>query len=252
VSEGDDPFADLGPERDPGTERRRAIGEKLAERDRTHPEPAPERPEVPRPGNKYAWVVGIVLLMFASVVLLRSIASNDGEGLRGPEPGTKLPDFAVPLILGGVEGDANLCQRRPCSERAGPIPACEVRAPGVLNVCELREDPLVLTFVFDRAANCLPQVDRTERVGRSLRGVRFATVFFSHKNRDELRTIVTRRRWAQPVGLDRDGQVSNRYGVGVCPTTVFAKAGGAVLVSRLGNLTEEEIRRDARRLSRRG
>jgi hypothetical protein len=252
VTEGDDRFADLRPERDSGEERRRAIGEKLAERDRTHPEPAPERPQAPRPTNRYAWVVGIVLLMFASVVLLRNIASGDGEGLRGPEPGTRLADFAVPLVLGGVEGDANLCQRRPCSERAGPIPACEVRAPGVLNICELRDEPLVLTFVFDRAADCLPQVDRTERVRRTLRGVRFATVFFSHKDRDELRSIVTRRRWTQPVGLDRDGQVSTRYGVGVCPTTVFAKAGGEVLTTRLGNLTEKEIRRNAARLLRRG
>ena len=45
----DDRFEDLG-----GEQRRAEIGERLAERDRTHPE-QPRRPEVPRPGNKYAW-----------------------------------------------------------------------------------------------------------------------------------------------------------------------------------------------------
>ena len=34
-----------------------SIGDRLAERDRTHPEPG-ARPEVPRPSNKYAWAVG--------------------------------------------------------------------------------------------------------------------------------------------------------------------------------------------------
>ena len=46
----EDRFEDLGPARG-------RIGDRLAERDRSHPEPV-RPPEVPRPGNKYAWVVG--------------------------------------------------------------------------------------------------------------------------------------------------------------------------------------------------
>jgi hypothetical protein len=42
--------------------------------------------------------------------------------------------------------------------------------------------------------------------------------------------------------------VANLYGVGGCPTTVFARAGGRVAATKLGNLTEEELRRRARRL----
>jgi hypothetical protein len=51
-----DRFEDLSP------------GERLAERDRTHPEPM-RRPEMPHAGNKYAWLVGIVLFMGLAVLL---------------------------------------------------------------------------------------------------------------------------------------------------------------------------------------
>jgi predicted phage tail protein len=120
----------------------------------------------------------------------------------------------------------------------------------VLNVCLLRRDPLVLTFIFDRGADCYPQVDRTERVRDDLDGVRFATVYFSRKERSELRSLVEARGWRQPIGVDQDGEVSNRYGVGVCPTTTFVREGGVVLETKLGNLTEDQIRRNAERLLR--
>jgi hypothetical protein len=232
----DDRFDDLG-----------TPGERLAERDRTHPEPV-RPPEVPRPGNKYAWLVGILALMGLSVLLFANTLPNTGKGINGPEPGTRLKAFASPSALGDVEGQPNVCQRkRDCNETNGPIPACEVRIPGVVNLCELRTRPLVLTFVFDRGADCLPQVDRTERVRDDLPGVNFATVFFSHKDRDELRRIVQGRGWRQPVATD-DGAIVNVYGVGGCPTTVFARAGGEVAATKLGNLTEDELRRTAQRL----
>ena len=42
--------------------------------------------------------------------------------------------------------------------------------------------------------------------------------------------------------------MANLYGVGGCPTTVFANAGGTVARTRLGNLTEQELRAQAERL----
>jgi hypothetical protein len=39
--------------------------------------------------------------------------------------------------------------------------------------------------------------------------------------------------------------VANLYGVGGCPTTIFARAGGEVVDTKLGNLTEDELRRRA-------
>jgi AhpC/TSA family len=227
---------------------RRPAGERLAERDRTHPEPD-RRPEVPRPGNKYAWAVGIVMLMGLGVLLFAQTIPNSGEGIEGPEPGSRLKAFAAPSALGNLEGEANVCQRRPCPEQAGQVPACEVVSEEVVNLCTLRRRPLVLTFIFDRGADCYPQVDRTERVMDEVDGVRFATVFFTSKERPEVRALVTARRWRQPVAVDEDGAVANLYGVGGCPTTVFADPGGRVASTELGNITESELRRRARRLA---
>jgi hypothetical protein len=81
-----------------------------------------------------------------------------------------------------------------------------------------------------------------------LPGVNFATVFFTHKKRDQVRALVRERGWRQPVAIDRDGQVANLYGVGGCPTTVFAREGGRVAATKLGNLTEEQLRRLATRI----
>jgi hypothetical protein len=229
---GDDRFDDL------------TIGERLAERDRTHPEPV-RRPEVPRPGNKYAWLVGILLFMGLGVLLFAQTLPNQGEGLEGPEKGSRLKVFAAPLALGNVEGDANVCQREPCPEQAGGRPACSLTSEEVVNLCELRKKPLVLTVIFDRGADCYPQVDRTERIRRDLSDVNFATLFFTRKERGEIRRLVQARGWQQPVGVDRDGAVANLYGVGGCPTTIFARAGGEVVDTKLGNLTEDELRRRA-------
>jgi AhpC/TSA family len=226
-----------------------STGDKLARRDETHPEPV-KPPEVPRPGNKYAWLVGILMLMGLGVLLFAQTLPNAGKGLRGPEPGSTLRPFAAPSALGNLEGDANVCQREPCPEQSGPRPACEVTSDEVVNLCELRERPLVLTFIFDRGADCYPQVDRTERVSSDVDGVNFATLFFTGKEREEVRRLVESRGWRQPVGVDQDGAVANLYGVGGCPTTVFARPGGKVQATKLGNIAEDELRRRAERLLR--
>jgi hypothetical protein len=235
VTDDRDRFEDLSP------------GERLAERDRTHPEPV-RRPEVPRPGNKYAWLVGILMFMGLAVLLFAQTLPNTGEGLKGPKPGSILKAFAAPSATGALEGDANVCQKEPCPEQAGRKPACGLVSDDVVNVCELRKRPLVLTLIFDRGADCYPQVDRTERVKDDVGGVQFATVLFSHKDRDEIARLVQERRWTQPVAVDQDGAVANLYGVGVCPTTVFVQGGGRVVDTELGNLTEQELRTRAERL----
>ena len=237
----EDRFEDLG------AERRAEIGDELAERDRTHPEP--RRPQVPRPGNKYAWAIGIVAIMGLSVLLFAETLPNQGKGLAGPPIGKVIRPFAAPNALGALEGPANVCAKREdCNGRNGKVPACSLHSEDVVNVCELRRRPLVLTFIFDRQADCYPQVDRVERVMGSVPGVNFATVFFTRKKRDQVRAIVAERRWRQPVGIDRDGIVANLYRVGGCPTTIFARAGGRVVTTKLGNLTEDQLRRLAHRI----
>jgi AhpC/TSA family len=244
----EDRFADLG-EGD-----RRSAAERFEEQDRVNPEPdmPPKRPEVPRSRNKYAWLVGIVMLMFASVVLFRSLAgfgdAPGPSGLEGPPRNQVVPDFAAPLATGNAEGDANLCQRGgKCTEAGGRVPACQVTGDDVVNVCELRRKPLLLTFVTSRGADCEPQVDRVERIRRDFPEVSFATVMGGN-DREDVEQIARRRGWQMPVAVDPDGQTFNLYGVGVCPTTVFAYAGGKVRKTRLGNLTESQLRTELRAL----
>lgn len=244
----EDRFEDLGG----GADRRASIGERLEERDRTHPEPdAPQRrpPEPPRAQNKYAWAVGILILMAAGMVLfvITIVRPNSGRGIEGPREGRRLPVFAAPLATGNLDGEANVCQRRPCASSAGPVPACEVRGAGVLNLCELRRRPFVLTFAVTRGADCEPQVDRVERMKDDVPGVSFA-VIMSGNERATAERIVRRRGWTQPVGIDQDGAVVNLYGVSVCPVTVFAAKGGRVVETALGNLTEDQLRAKARGL----
>jgi hypothetical protein len=232
--DGDDRFGDLSP------------GERLAERDRTHPEPV-RRPEVPRPGNKYAWLVGILMLMGLAVLLFAQTLPNQGKGLKGPEPGQRLPAFAAPEAQGDKEGDANVCQREPCNENAGPVPACDVEGSGIVVVCPAERVARVMTFVVTRGTDCEPQVDRVERIASDFPGVEFVTVL-SGDSKDESRNLARARRWRQPVAVDEDGSLVNLYGVGVCPITVFARD-GRVRSAPVGNLSEAELRRRTRRLT---
>ncbi len=230
---GDDRFEDL------------SVGERLAERDRTHPEPV-RRPEVPRPGNKYAWVVGILMLMGLGVLLFAQTLPNQGKGLRGPERGQRLPAFAAITAASDKDGDANVCQQRPCPKGAGRDPACELRSEEVVTVCPRDERPLVMTFVVTRGTDCEPQVDRVQRVRPQFAGAEFVTVV-SGDSREETEALAQARRWREPVAVDEDGSVVNLYGIGICPVTIFAR-GGRVRDIKLGNLTEAQLRRRIERL----
>lgn len=258
MAEGpEDRFGDLG---GGGEKDHRSAAERFEEEDRLRPEPdmPPQRPpDAPRAGNKYAWVVGIVLFMGIAVLLFTTALPNTGAGLRGPEPGTRLPDFAAPLATGNArcDGDdacdANVCRKRKgCNDQAGNTWACKVVSDAIFNVCEARKKPLILTFVFDRGADCNPQVDRVQRMKDEFPGVNFAVVYFSDESPDEIAEIVRRRGWTMPVAQTPDGAVVNLYGVGGCPITVFSRAGGRVTESKLGPISEDGLRSRARKLQK--
>ena len=242
----EDRFGDLGG----GGEDRRSAAERFEEEDRPEPDLPPQRPpEVQRTGNQYAWVVGIVLFMGIAVLLFTTALPNTGAGLRGPEKGQLLPDFAAPEATGDKEGDANICQKpSQCNDQSGNVPACRIVSEGIFNVCEARKKPLILTFVFDKGADCNPQVDRVQRMKAEFPGVNFAVVYFSDEDRQEIAEIVKRRGWTMPVAHTPDGAVVNLYGVGGCPTTVFSRAGGRVVESKLGPISEDGLRARARKL----
>jgi hypothetical protein len=209
------------------------------------------RPEVPRQANRYVWLIGILAFMGIVVLLFTTSLPNAGKGVRGMEPGVRIPDFAAPLATSNLEGDANVCQRREqCNDQAGNVPACQVRSPAVFNVCDARRHPLVLSFVFDKGADCTPQIDRVQRMKDDVPGVDFAVIFYSQKKNTEIAELARRRGWTMPVAHTTDAAVTNLYGIGGCPTTIFVRHGGRALKTVLGPITEEDLRDTARSLLR--
>ena len=220
--------------------------------------PAPPRaappPPARRPGSRATWAVGVLLVALLVYITLNTLRT-DTPGAHGIPDGSRLPPFATPLALGPVQGDANVA-RQADQGRAGKVPACSVRRPGVLNVCQLSErGPVVLAFMIDRGGVCTRQLDEIERVRTRFPGVQFAAIAV-RGDRGRLRRLIRSHRWRFPVGYDHDGAISNVYFVGVCPTVTFAYPGGIAMHTTVGLLKpralETELRRLVARAQRRG
>ena len=238
----DDAFGDLG---------ERSTADRLQELDEAElaqeQEERRRRPEPPRPGGRYGWVVGVAFLLAIIVAGFNAI-DNEGEAVFGIEAGRNLPDFAAPLATGTLDGDVNFKQGSADRSAENETPACEVRGAEVVNVCELRDrGPVVLTFIFLRAADCEPQLDRIDRVREDFPDVSFVGVV-SGETRGRVEKLVRRRGWEFPVAVDPDGALANLYRVSGCPTTTFAHKGGEVYGTRLGRLSERELAVSLRKL----
>jgi hypothetical protein len=176
-------------------------------------------------------------------------ARSHGPGSQGVRAGAPMPPFAAPLALGSVTGDVNVARRRG-QGAAGARPACEVRGPGILNVCELWErGPVVLAFLATRGARCTGELDALERERARHPGVQFAAVAI-RGDRAELRALVRRHGWRFPVAWDRDGILANLYGVAVCPQLTYALPGGRVTATTIGELGRAGLDRRVAALER--
>jgi hypothetical protein len=208
---------------------------------------APE-PRLPAGVSRYGWFVGVVAVLVVAYVSLNTVRSH-GPGSEGVRTGARMPPFAAPLAAGPVSGDVNVARRRG-QGAAGARPACEVRGPGILNVCALWErGPVVLAFLATRGARCTGELDALERERPRHPGVQFAAVAI-RGDRGELRTLVRRHRWRFPVGWDRDGILANLYGVAVCPQLTFALPGGRVTATTIGELGRAALDRRLAALER--
>jgi peroxiredoxin len=250
----EDRFGDLGAEPapredEPAPEQRVSAAERFAELDATDPEPKPKRPEAPRPSGRYTWVFGVAALIVIVIVGIKVAQNGTGASLRGPTPGTVLPAFAAPAAIGGAEGDANVKQHAGDSNSAGKQPACSVRGPAIVNSCELRAKPLVLTFIVTRGADCTPQLDRIQAAQKRYPQVTFAALVSGDKT-SQVGGLVRKHGWTFPVGVDHDGAVVNLYSIGVCPSTVFVRQGGRVAETKLGNLDDRDLAEGIARITR--
>ncbi len=199
--------------------------------------------------DRYSLVVGLIFAAVIAIAVINTLGSKD-EGTLGLDRVShrwSLPEFAVPLAAGSLEGDANIAQddcessETPCPANARRTPACRVQTPGAIRVCDFFSRPLVLSFWFSRGGNCSEQQDVVSRVYARYRGrVGFLSLDV-RDDRDTVRDLIRRRGWKMPVGYDRDGAVASLYRVGGCPTFAYVYPGGTLQDASVGELSAPQL-----------
>jgi hypothetical protein len=174
----------------------------------------------------YGRYMAVLALLLLILLVLNTALSGGTHGAKGIAPGRPLPPFAVPLATGNLNGYANVATR-PNEGAAGRLPACAVRSPQVLNVCQLYEAGPVVLALFVNAGSCAAILTDLQAIAPSFPGVQFAGVAIGG-DRAELRRLIGSRRLSLPVGIDRDGAVAALYQDASCPQITFAYPGGVV------------------------
>ncbi len=200
--------------------------------------------------DRYSIAVGLIFLAVIAVATIQTLGGGGGGGILGIDaqpPRWPLPEFAVPLAAGPLEGDANVAQDDcesaaiPCPRDARRAPACRIPPRGAIRVCDFFDRPLVISFWFTKGGDCERQQDVVNRVYERYRGrVNFLSLNV-RDDRDTVRELVRRRGWTVPVGYDRDGAVAGLYKVGGCPTFAYAYPGGTLQSASITDLTEAEL-----------
>jgi hypothetical protein len=198
--------------------------------------------------DRYSILVG---LLFVAVIVIAFLNSGGGGagtlGLDFEPSRWPLPEFAVPLADGDLEGDANVSQddcsssQLPCPADARRTPACRVRDEGATRVCDLFRRPSVISFWFTKGDGCADQQDVVSEVSERYRGeVSFLSMDVGD-DRGTVRDLLRERGWRIPVGVDRDGAVGSLYRVGGCPTFAYAYPGGTLQSASIGDLTAGQL-----------
>jgi hypothetical protein len=205
--------------------------------------------------DRYSIVVGLLFVAIVAVALINGVPGGSGTlGLDELPARWALPEFAVPDAAGKLEGDANVAQddclvgSLPCPPDSRRTPACQVRTPGAIRVCDFFDRPLVISFWFSKGGNCVDQQDVVSRVYSRYRGrVGFLSVDI-RDDRDAVRDLIRQRGWKMPVGYDRDGAAAGLYRVGGCPTFAYAYPGGTLESASIGDLDAGELSERVERL----
>jgi hypothetical protein len=208
--------------------------------------------------DRYSILVGLLFVAIVAIALINGVPGDGGGTLGLDEQPARwpLPEFAVPVAAGELEGDANIAQddcstaALPCPDDVRRTPACQLRTPGALRVCDLFDAPLVISFWFSKGGECVDQQDVVSRVYSRYRGrVNFLSLDI-RDDRDTVRELIRRRDWKMPVGYDRDGAVASLYRVGGCPTFAYAYPGGTLESASIGELNAAELSQRVDRLLR--
>jgi hypothetical protein len=207
--------------------------------------------------DRYSILVGLIFFAIVAIAILHGVpGGGDTLGLDKQPPRWALPEFAVPAAAGKLEGDANVAQddcsaaRLPCPADARRTPACQLRTPGAIRVCDLFPRPSVISFWFSKGGDCVDQQGVVSDVYSRYRGrVNFLSLDI-HDDRDTVRDLIRRERWRMPVGYDRDGAVASLYRVGGCPTFAYVYPGGTLESASIGKLDSTGLGERVERLLR--
>lgn len=200
--------------------------------------------------DRYSLFVGLAFLVLIAIATVNTLGGDDGPGTLGIDEMPArwpLPEFAVPVAAGGLEGDANVAQddcevsRVPCPDRSRRSPACRIRDRGAIRVCDLFERPTVISFWFGTDNDCVTQQDVVSRLHGRYRGrVNFLSLDV-RDSREDVRRLIRQRGWRMPVGYDHDGAVASLYRVGGCPTFAYAYPGGTLQGASVGYLDAAQL-----------
>jgi hypothetical protein len=184
----------------------------------------PAAPGQPAAPPRYGRYVGLLAILILVLITLNTVLTKS-NGVGGLARGESLPAFAVPLAAGDKRGDANVATD-------GPHPACSVRKPGVLNICELEEQgPVVLALFVEGCSGVLSDM---QALVPSFPQVRFAGVQL-RGSRSAIAKLVRSHGLSFPVGWDHYGDLAALYRVATCPQITFAMRGGVVQSKTLLN-----------------
>jgi hypothetical protein len=179
--------------------------------------------EIPRYGTGYGRYVGLLALLILVLITINTVLTKP-NGATGITPGRQLPPFAVPLATGSLNGDANVATPTDLGA-AGHRPACSVRGPQILNLCELYERGPVVLVLFVDSGSCPAILGDLQSLAPSFPGVSFAGVAIKG-DRAGLRALIRKRGLTMPIGIDRDGALAALYKDASCPQVTFGYPGG--------------------------
>ena len=182
----------------------------------------PPRPVVQLP--RYGRYVGVLAIAILIGITINTISTKPNGG-SGVATGAQLPPFAAPLALGNLSGDTNIATHAD-QGAAGSVPACTVRGPQVLNICQLYERAPVVLALFVDSGSCPNVLSSMQALTHEFPHVSFAAVAIKGGTAG-VRELIHSRGLTFPVGLDRDGALAALYKVASCPQVTFAEKGGA-------------------------
>ncbi len=171
-------------------------------------------------------LIGAVAVVALGALVVSLFLHNPG-GLRGIDPGTEAPPFAVPLARGTMVGDANIAKHAHEGESGERAGLQRARQPGAEHLRTDRTGPGGAGAVRQRrilharagrdagAAELLPDGPRSPP--SQIKG-----------SRSDLRTLIAHKGLTYPVGIDADGALASLYKVLSCPQVNFIYPGGKV------------------------